>query len=148
MKKRKRSVDEGCLSTTVIMSEHNERFDPNSSGGDELQYRFTAYIVISIRRERQAYLKLRARRLQREILIDDVNLEETDDFTNTLGEQDRLRCVLGKLQDRERYIFCAKVLKGADFSQIAHELGMKYKSVATIYYRTAVKLRNMLGGER
>ena len=86
--------------------------------------------------------------LQREILIDDVNLEETDDFTNTLGEQDRMRCVLGKLQDRERYIFCAKVLKGADFSQIAHELGMKYKSVATIYYRTAVKLRNMLGGER
>ena len=53
---------------------------------------------------------------------------------------------LKQLDERERYVLVARVLEGKTFDEIADKLGIKYKGVAAIYYRTTAKLRNILGG--
>ena len=48
---------------------------------------------------------------------------------------------------RQVYSFITKEsVAKKTFDEIADKLGIKYKGVAAIYYRTTAKLRNILGG--
>lgn len=73
-------------------------------------------------------------------------LPDDSDFVFDLCETDALTCALKKLNERERYVVLSRVLEEKSFEEIADKLGMKYKGVAAIYYRTIAQLRNILGG--
>ncbi len=120
-----------------------------SSEPDILQNKFTAYILTAIRREKLAYLKNRFNRLKIEIELEEyhLNIVDNSDIITELGESDSLSWALRNIKEKERYIFLARALYEKSFSQIANELGMKYKGVASVYYRTIAKLRALIGGE-
>ena len=66
------------------------------------------------------------------------------DFVLNLSNSEVLAHSLKHLDDRERYVLLARVLEEKSFEVIADKLGLKYKGVAAIYYRTITKLRNII----
>ena len=61
-------------------------------------------------------------------------------------ENDRLFYALKYLNERERYIFLERVLNEVSFEELAAELGLGYKGVAAIYYRTVQKIKKQMKG--
>ena len=123
---------------------------------DKLQNRFTAYISVAIQRRRNAYIMQAMRQQQLESLTENpVSNGDYDILEDVLGElpllmqleNDKLLHALKELNERERQIFLARVLDEKSFVQIADEMGMKWKSVATTYYRTVTKLKELLKGD-
>lgn len=116
---------------------------------ERLQNEFTAVITTSLGRERLKHLKREARRRSHTYEMDDEmfdQLPDGSDFVLDLCETDALASALKELDERERYVLFARVLEEKSFEEIADKLGLKYKGVAAIYYRTTAKLRNILGG--
>ncbi len=114
-----------------------------------LQNEFTAFITTSIERERLKYLKKASRRRGSIYIMSDNDLDkipDETDFSFDLCEYDALARALKVLDERERYVLFARVLEEKSFEEIADTLGLKYKGVAAIYYRTTAKLRNLIGG--
>ena len=116
---------------------------------EKLQNRFTAFVCTSMKNARRNYLK---RESYRAHLICDLEYEkldwisdDDDDFVSQLCDSDALFIALKQLDDRERHVLFARALQERSFEDIADELGLKYKGVAAIYYRTTTKLRDMLG---
>ena len=124
------------------MSYRNE----GSNEQEILQNIFTAYVVKAIHRERQAYLKKKYSRQNYEAYITECHMSffYEDDFAQGVIDRELLLLALKMLGEKERYILIAHVLEGKDFETIAKELCMKYKGVASIYYRTSTKLRRVL----
>ncbi len=116
---------------------------------DILQNEFTAFITVSFERTKLKYIKREAYRLR---LIGEMEDEkfalipDGTDFVEKFCENDALAYALKQLDERERYVLFSRVLEGKTFNEIADKLGIKYKGVAAIYYRTTAKLRNILGG--
>ena len=116
---------------------------------ERLQNEFTAFITTSLIRQRISYLKREDRRKRHNFDMEDEmfnQLPDDSDFVFDLCETDALACALKMLDERERYVVLARVLGEKSFEEIADKLGMRYKGVAAIYYRTIVQLRNILGG--
>ena len=114
-----------------------------------LQNEFTAFITKSIDRERIKYLQKESRRRSRTFDMDDKMLDsiaDKSDFVTQISDADALAYALKQIDERERYVFLARALEEKSFEEIADKLGLKYKGVAAIYYRTTAKLRNILGG--
>lgn len=122
---------------------------------EKLQNRFTAYLVTAVRRKRTAYMN------QRNKLIQTEYAAEGDNWTHQAGvyhdmfeelpllmhlENDRLFYALKYLNERERYIFLERVLNEVSFEELAVELGLSYKGVAAIYYRTVQKIKKQMKG--
>lgn len=125
------------------MYHHNDGSDKINA----LQNQFTAYLTTAVRNARGQYIRSRAKRLQREQTIEDYSIlfvAQAVDETALLEETDELLTALKAIKDRERYVFLARVLDEKGFDEIAAELGMSYKGVAAIYYRTIAKLRKKL----
>lgn len=129
------------------------RYKNNGQGEDNiLQNQFTAYLVTAIRWRKNAYLKKRIRIEQYEFSSDfDNNFaqalktpEETASLEQLALDSMMLTQALGQISDRERYIFFARTLERRSFHDLALELGLGYKGVATIYYRTLQKLKKEL----
>lgn len=119
------------------------------SENEILQNEFTAFITTSLKRERIKYLKKATRRQGSVYIMSDNDLDlipDETDFSLDLCEYDALVQALKILDERERYVLFARVLEEKSFEEIADKLGLKYKGVAAIYYRTTAKLRNILGG--
>lgn len=117
---------------------------------EKLQNRFTAFITVSMSRARINYLKGKSRREQHTYEMEDEKfalIPDGTDFVSQLCESDALATALRQITEKERYVLLARVIEEKDFEEIADKLGLKYKGVAAIYYRTIVKLRNILGGE-
>lgn len=66
--------------------------------------------------------------------------------TPAMEETEELLTALKSIKDREQYVFLARVLDEKGFGEIAGKLGISYKGVAAIYYRTGEKLRKRLEG--
>ena len=114
-----------------------------------LQNEFTAFIATSLERERLKYLKKATRRKGSIYIMSDSDLDhipDDTDFPLDLCEYDALERALRVLDERERYVLFARVLEDKSFEDIANVLGLKYKGVAAVYYRTTAKLRNIIGG--
>ena len=120
-----------------------------STEQEKLQNRFTAFITTSIARARIDHLRKEKSRSRRTYDMEEGKLslipDETD-FVSKLCESDSLAYALRQLDERERYVLLARVLEEKSFEEIADKLGLKYKGVAAVYYRTIAKLRNLLGG--
>lgn len=116
---------------------------------EKLQNRFTAFITTSIERARINYLKKESARAHRIYEMEEDKfalIPDNDDFVSRLCDSEALAFALNQLEERERYVLIARVLQERSFEDIADELGLQYKGVAAIYYRTTAKLRNILGG--
>ena len=114
-----------------------------------MQNRFSSYVSTSIHRERILYIKRKVRRLEFEVVLDEIhlNIADSTSFSDAFCDNDSLTYALQKLSAKERHIFLTHVLDEKSFVQIADEMGMKWKSVATAYYRTVTKLKELLKGD-
>ena len=114
-----------------------------------LQNRFTALVTVSIERARIDYLRKEKGRNRHAFQMDSESFDmipDSTDFVEEICEADSLAGALKQLDERERYVIIARVIEERRFEEIADELGLKYKGVAALYYRTTAKLRNILGG--
>ncbi len=59
-------------------------------------------------------------------------------------EDSALIHALKEVNDRERHIFFARVLDERSFESLAEEMGLGYKGVAAIYYRTIQKIKKKI----
>ncbi|MCX4339678.1 MAG: sigma-70 family RNA polymerase sigma factor [Lachnospiraceae bacterium] len=117
---------------------------------DILQNRFTRYLMTAVKRRKMLYMKQRNTRINREIPLEIQEsqslLQAEPDMLETLPllqklENQGLRYAIKRMKARERYIFLERVLSDKSFAELSMELGMEYKSVATIYYRAVKKIR-------
>lgn len=116
---------------------------------EKLQNRFTSFITTSMRRARIDYLRKEKSRTQRTYEMEDAiftTIPDNDDFVSELCDSDALAYALRQLDERESYILIARVLEEKSFEEIGDKLGLKYKGVAAIYYRTTAKLRDIIRG--
>lgn len=63
-------------------------------------------------------------------------------------EDSALLHALKELSERERYIFLERVLDGKSFEMLAEEMGLGYKGVTAVYYRTIQKIKRKMGEMR
>lgn len=117
---------------------------------DILQNQFTGYLVTAVRRQRMLYMRNRNARMSREISLEirenQPVLQMDSDMLERLPlmqrlENQGLQSAIKAMKDKERYIFLERVLADKKIAELALELGMEYKSVATTYYRAVEKIR-------
>ena len=114
-----------------------------------LQNQFTAYLRNAVHNGRIDYLRKKTNTSYAVISMEDMDyfIEDEDDFIFHLVECENMQQALQQLKERERFVLLARIIEEKSFSQIAAELGMSYKCVTAIYYRTLEKLRKVLGRE-
>lgn len=120
-----------------------------STEQEKLQNRFTSLVTVSMSRARIDYLRKEKSRARHTYDMEDEKLaliSDGTDFVSDLCDNESLTYALKQLDERERYVLIARVLEERSFEEIADNLGLKYKGVAAIFYRTTAKLRNILGG--
>ena len=61
-------------------------------------------------------------------------------------ESGALLYALKQLDERERYVFLARVLDKRPFDVIGVQLGLSYKGAAAVYYRAIRKLKKSIEG--
>lgn len=118
-----------------------------------LQNRFTAYLATAVQHRRNEYIQQINRRQQTEIVTDVIGDRQKGDVEKDmlLGlplsmqlEDSALIYALKEVNERERHIFFARVLDERSFESLAEELGLGYKGVAAIYYRTIRKIKKKM----
>lgn len=118
-----------------------------------LQNRFTAYLATAVQHRRNEYIQQINRRQQTEIVTDVIGDRQKGDVEKDmlLGlplsmqlEDSALIHALKEVNERERNIFFARVLDERSFESLAEELGLGYKGVAAIYYRTIRKIKKKM----
>lgn len=118
-----------------------------------LQNQFTAYLTAAVQHRRNDYIQQAIGRQQMEDMTEDIifrkeSLDEEDMF---LGlplsmqlESNALLYALKEINERDRYVFLARVLDGKSFESLAEELCLGYKGVAAVYYRTIRKIKKKM----
>lgn len=126
-----------------------------------LQNRFTAYLTSAVNRQRAAYIDKQIC-LQSIINIINIDLSNVEDESFDLEtealksfpmhlqiQNEDLFLSIAELSERERYVFFNRALGELSLDEMAAELGISYKAVASVYYRTIQKLkRKMQGGAK
>lgn len=126
----------------------------NGQAREELQIRFTGYLIQAVKRTRRDYLNTLNQYSNSEILTDTTyttgqTLEQ--EVTEHLPlwdviESNALFYALKRLNERERYVFLSHVLDNCPFDLIGVRLGLTYKGAAAVYYRAVQKLRKSIEG--
>ena len=126
----------------------------NGQAREELQIRFTGYLIQAVKRTRRDYLNMLNQYSNSEILTDTTyttgqTLEQ--EVTEHLPlwdviESNALFYALKRLNERERYVFLSHVLDNCPFDLIGVRLGLTYKGAAAVYYRAVQKLRKSIEG--
>lgn len=120
---------------------------------DILQNRFTRYLMTAVKRRKMLYMRQRNARINREIPIEMQEnqslLQVEPDMLEMFPllqkmENQALQSAIKGMKERERYIFLERVLSDKSFAELSIEIGMEYKSVATIYYRAVEKIRKRM----
>ena len=113
-----------------------------------LQNHFTAFITKSIRRARIDYLKQETFYSQHTCNIEEKMplISEDSNFVLDICKSNTLANAINQLDEREKYVLVARVIHEKDFEEIGDSMGLKYKGVTAIYYRTIKKLKDILGG--
>ncbi|MCI9009086.1 MAG: sigma-70 family RNA polymerase sigma factor [Lachnospiraceae bacterium] len=118
-----------------------------------LQNQFTAYLATAVQHRRGEYIQQISRQQQTEFVtevIEDSQKEDVEkDMLSELPlsmqlEDSALIHALKEVNDRERHIFFARVLDERSFESLAEEMGLGYKGVAAIYYRTIQKIKKKM----
>ena len=124
------------------------RYRNNGQIEEELQIRFTGYLIQAVKRTRRNQYS------NSEILTDTTyttgqTLEQ--EVTERLPlwdviESNALFYALKRLNERERYVFLSHVLDNCPFDLIGVRLGLTYKGAAAVYYRAVQKLKKSIEG--
>uniref|UniRef100_UPI0035224B25 sigma-70 family RNA polymerase sigma factor n=1 Tax=Enterocloster clostridioformis TaxID=1531 RepID=UPI0035224B25 len=120
---------------------------------EKLQNRFTAYLLVAVRRQQRDYVIKKNQRIRYEFLMEDdtyqterqIEADILDELPLMIQmENVALQCALEQISERERYVFMARVLDGISFEELGAELGLGYKGVAAVYYRAVSKIRKRM----
>ena len=107
----------------------------NGQAEDDLQFRFTAYLVSAVKRRRKDYLLQLYKRSSIESTVEVVYESEPSSEEVVLDklplmdviENGALLEALQKLNERERQIFLARTLEEEDFDTLGAKFGLSYK---------------------
>ena len=112
------------------------------------------YLIQAVRRTQRDYLKALYAYSNQETLTDTIfavsqTLEQEVMERLPLWEKiesSALLYALKQLDERERYVFLARVLDKRPFDVIGVQLGLSYKGAAAVYYRAIRKLKKSIEG--
>lgn len=122
---------------------------------EKLQNRFTAYLTSAVSRRKADYIDKQIQlynylSFDASIAVDksfDIEAEALKSFPLHLQIiNEDLFLSIAELSEREQYIFFNRALGELSLDEMAKELGMNYKTVATMYYRTIQKLKKKMQG--
>lgn len=126
----------------------------NGQAREELQIRFTGYLIQAVRRTQRDYLRALCKYGENEILtevfcavsqtLEQEVMERLPLWENI--ESGALLYALKQIDERERYVFLARVLDKRPFDVIGVQLGLSYKGAAAVYYRAIRKLKKSIEG--
>ena len=120
-----------------------------------LQNRFTAYLTSAVSRRRAEYIdqmiQLRNHLISNSFDIEDKSLDVEEQVLKTFPlhlqiQNEDLFLSIAELSEQERYIFFNRALGELSLNEMAAKLGMNYKTVAAVYYRTIQKLKRKMNG--
>ena len=130
------------------------RYRNNGQIEEELQIRFTGYLIQAVRRTQRDYLRALCKYGENEILtevfcavsqtLEQEVMERLPLWENI--ESGALLYALKQIDERERYVFLARVLDKRPFDVIGVQLGLSYKGAAAVYYRAIRKLKKSIEG--
>ena len=113
-----------------------------------LQNQFTAYVRRAVHNCRLRYITTQVRRDCRELNFSQIQvilIAENDPIEKAL-ECECIREALRHVQSTERSIILARVIDEKSFGTIAEEMGLTYKTVTNMYYRSMKRLKAYMEG--
>lgn len=126
----------------------------NGQVREELKIKFTGYLIQAVRRTQRDYLRALCKYGENEILtevfcavsqtLEQEVMERLPLWENI--ESGALLYALKQIDERERYVFLARVLDKRPFDVIGVQLGLSYKGAAAVYYRAIRKLKKSIEG--
>lgn len=123
---------------------------------DVLQNRFTAYLLSAVQRRKAQFIDTLMKVQQTSTLIEETVMDTKFDLEGEASQgiplymrlqNEKLFLSLSRLTERERYVFFTRALDERSLDELASELGLSYKGVAAIYYRTIQKIKKSMKGE-
>ena len=121
-----------------------------------IQNRFTAYLLSAVQRRKAQYIDTLMRVQQTSTLIEETVMDTKFDLEGEASQgiplymrlqNEKLFLSLSRLTEKERYVFFTRALDERSLDELASELGLSYKGVAAIYYRTIQKIKKSMKGE-
>lgn len=115
---------------------------------DICQNQFTAYVVLAVKRKRQAYIKKKMRdkekRTKTEEKLSKFGIKDDDVWNGLEIQNEELVIVMQQLKPKEHFIVVGYVLRRKTFKELAQETKLTERTVASIYYRSIKKLRTRM----
>ena len=115
-----------------------------TSKEDICQNQFTAYVVLAVKRKRQAYIKKKIRdkenQAKREEEQSNFGAEENTVWDRLEVQNEELVAAVQQLKPKARFIVTGYVLKGKTFKELAQETKLTERAAASTYYRSIEKL--------
>lgn len=112
----------------------------------------TAYVVLAVKRKRQAYIKKKIRdkenQAKREEEQSNFGAEENTVWDRLEVQNEELVAAVQQLKPKARFIVTGYVLKGKTFKELAQETKLTERAVASTYYRSIEKLRIKMEKEK
>lgn len=116
------------------------------------QNQFTAYVVLAVKRKRQAYIKKKIRdkenQAKREEEQSNFGAEENTVWDRLEVQNEELVAAVQQLKPKARFIVTGYVLKGKTFKELAQETKLTERAAAFTYYRSIEKLRIKMEKEK
>ncbi len=121
-----------------------------------LQNKFTAYVTRAVRREKRDYLEKIKNYRDRVCTFEEADIAEIVEMESKAVEElpilmriqnETLLEAILMLSERERYILLTCALKEKTFTELSQELGLSYKGIAAVYYRSIQKIQKRMGGK-
>ena len=119
-----------------------------TSKEDICQNQFTAYVVLAVKRKRQAYIKKKIRDKEKQTKTEKElskrGIEGDDVWIGLEIQNEELVEAMQQLKPKEYVIVVEYVLKRKSFREIAQEMKLTERTVASLYYRSIKKLRTKM----
>ena len=118
------------------------------SEDDICQNQFTAYVVLAVKRKRQAYIKKKIRDKEKQTKtekeLSKLGIEGDDVWIGLEIQKEELVDAMQQLKPKEHVIVVGYVFKRKSFRKIAQEMKLTERTVASLYYRSIKKLRTKM----
>ena len=118
------------------------------SKDDICQNQFTAYVLLAVKRKRQAYIKKKIRDKEKQTKTEKElskrGIEGDDVWIGLEIQNEELVDAMQQLKPKEHVIVVEYVLKRKSFREIAQEMKLTERTVASLYYRSIKKLRTKM----
>lgn len=123
-------------------------WNDGTSKDDICQNQFTAYVVLAVKRKRQAYIKKKIRDKEKQTKTEKElskrGIEGDDVWIGLEIQNEELVDEMQQLKPKEHVIVVEYVLKRKSFREIAQEMKLTERTVASLYYRSIKKLRTKM----